>query len=183
MAGPAISGKLQSHRYYDTINSGVNPVAPYQIISPLTSAQLTTFSAAQGEAVRPAVASGTTVLERVIGISEHGAKHNTQIAVRVDGIAHVMAGAAVAYGSLLQMGLAEQRTNAQSPFIDLYEAALPQDPSFTITYNLSMADDVAISPASGGANALILPVGYALEAATAKYQLVRVELHTAPFYA
>jgi len=188
MAGPVLSGKYESWRYYDVINSGVNPIAPYQCISPLTAAQIASNTGSvEGEACRPAAAfvSGTSIItDRILGISAGGAKAGQQLTVQRDGVAHVMVGAAVAYGSTLFCGLAEQRTNSQTPLINLFEANLPVEPGVGITYNLSMADDVAISPQSGSANQLQLPIGYAIEGTgTAKYQLVRVEMETAPFYA
>ena len=187
MAGPVLSGKLESWHYYDVINSGVNLIAPYQCVSPLTAAQIAGQAGAkEGESCRPGEAYNngvSTINERVIGVSEHGAKHDTTLAVRVEGLAHIMAGAAIAYGSMVFCGLAEQRTNSQAPLINLFEANLPVEPGVGITYNLSMIDDIAPTLSTSGSTTLHLPVGYALEAAGAKYELIRVSLQQAAFYA
>ena len=183
MAGPILSGKIESYRYYDTVNSGLNPVPPYQLIMPLTSAQLTSTGGVEGEAVRAGETGGTDLLGRILGVSSMGSKSGTQLGVQVDGIAHVMMGAAVARGAWLFMAVAEQQSNTSAPLINLFELNLPVEPGVGITYNLAMADDTAVTPATTGANALYCPIGISLEAGTAKYELIRVKLFNQPFYA
>jgi hypothetical protein len=180
--GPSTSIPLVSGRYHDVINSGANLMAPFQCMAFLTSAQVASDATAKiGVAVRPSPAYNNTP-DRVLGISEAGAKHGQPIAIRTAGYAQVMAGAAVAFNARLQPGLVEAKTNAQSPLIDLYEANLPVEPGVGVTYNLSMVDDIALTPSTTGSNVLTFPVGWSVEVATAKYQIIRVELDRTPFY-
>lgn len=172
-----INGHLRTTHYFDNLNSGVNIIAPYQCVQLLDAAEVAaTTGAIAGTASKAAEVGATAWADRVVGISEHGAKHNTSLSVRNGGIAHVMAGAAITYGKLLSVGVVEQRTNSQTPLINLYEANLPVEPGVGVTYTLAMVDDVAYLDA-----ALVLPVGYALNAAAAKYEIIDVELALNPF--
>ena len=147
MAGPVLEGKLRSCRYYDVINSGANAIAPYQAVSYLTAAQITSQSATQADAVRNST-NAYTALDRIIGITEHSQLHGKQVAVRAKGISHVMSDGTIAYGGFVGMNGTTgilQKTNAQSPIIDLTEALIPMDQRFTVTYNLSCLG--AVTPA------------------------------------
>lgn len=181
--GPTIAAYQRTGKYFDTLNSGANLLAAFQCVSFLTSTQVAAQSGAvAGVAMTHATAynDGSVGPQRVVGISTASAKHGRECQLQWLGVAQVMAGAAVAFGAHLRPTVVEQRNNSQTPLINLFEANIPVEPGVGVTYNLSMVDDPAV--AAGAGNDKIYPVGWANQAATAKYQVIRVELDLGVLY-
>lgn len=177
-------GRLSSHRFVDISGTTEYPIAAFQCVSLLTSAQITTFSGTQGTSVRvsPTQSSPADRDQRVFGTTVASAKHNTQVSVQKSGYAQVMCGAAVAYASLLFNIAPTTGTSLVAPILNLPEAWLPGDPTVTQTYHLGMVDDTAVTPSTTGNTIIYSPVGYALTAG-AQYQIIPVELDLSQFYA
>lgn len=166
-----------------------NAIAPYQCVS---LADSTEVAAALAAGVRDAVlgrvvvqtpVSGSQASRRIIGVTSVAARSGTEVSVTVEGVAEVMVNSAVAFDSRLTVAAASTRTNRQTPLTNLDEMLIAHDPLLTTTYNLALADDTAITVATTGANALYNYLGFALQAATAQYDVIPVQLAAMPFYA
>ncbi|GIV22141.1 MAG: hypothetical protein KatS3mg023_3892 [Armatimonadota bacterium] len=178
MAFERTSGLTRSFLYFD---SGGNPLAPYSPVSLLTSGLPSGYNV--GEVVGlPSVASGrnTTYL---VGVTLEWAYSGRQVPVQIDGIVFVIANAAVSASGIVFVAATGTRTADQAPFVN-HPAIRPLvRPGQSVTMNVVLCDDVAITPQSGSANLLYYPLGIALAPATAQYDLFPVLLQTQPFYA
>lgn len=180
--------KTMSFIWWDTVGAGANPVAPYQIVSLADSTEVAAAVTAGYADARVGntviVAPTGTVLgqtinnRRIIGVTKNAAKNGDEVLVVVEGIAEVMMNAAVAADALLFGVARATRTTAQTPLTSLPELLLPVDPSFTLTYQFMLADDPTLTYSSGGANVIHYPLGYAMQAATAQYDVIPVHLKT-----
>ena len=172
----AFMNEVQGFRFWDSTGAG-NGIARYSAVSLASAAEVAAANAAGvsgnvGEIVVQApVAAGFTT-RRVVGITNSSARNGQDIVVITGGVAWVQVSAAVALDSVLFGALAETRTSAQTPFVDVEDMRLANDPIVPITYNLVLADDTAL-PA---ANTLHYPIGFALKAAVAKYDIIPVDL-------
>lgn len=182
----SMTGRSESYVFWDTVGSGVNPVAPYQIVSLADSSEVAAALAAgcrDAKLGRLVVVSPTgTVLgatvntRRIVGVTKGAAWSGDEVMVQCSGIAEVMVNAAVAIDALLFGVARATRTSAQTPITNLPQANLPVDPKAVITYQLMMADDAALTFNTTGSNVPFWPLGHALEAATAQYDVIPVEL-------
>lgn len=168
--------KVDSYIFYDSSGSA-NGLARY---SPVSLADQTEVDAANaagirgnvGEIVVQTPVSSSLATRRIVGIADGSVKNGQQVAVVSLGRAYVMANAAIAFGAIVQAAAAETRTQAQTPFTNNFEMMIPADPTYPPTLNLVLCDDTS-RPSSGTD---FYPVGYALKAASAKYQIIPVEL-------
>lgn len=178
--------QTQSFIYWDTVGSGVNPIAPFQIVSLADSSEVAAALAAGvrdaviGRLVVPTpvgtVLGATVATRRVVGVTKNACYNGEELLVQSDGVAEVMVNAAVACDAMLHAVARATRTSAQTPFTSLEELLLPVDPRLTLTYQLCMADDAALTLSSSGSNAFFYPLGFALAAATAQYDVIPVQL-------
>jgi hypothetical protein len=182
--------QTRSYVYWDTVGSGANPIAPFQIVSLADASEVT---AAQAAGVRDAVQGrlvvatpvgsllGSTIAtRRIVGVTTSGCFSGDEVMVQFGGIADVMVNAAVACDAMVHAVARTTRTTAQTPFTSLGELMLPFDPRATLTYQLCMADDPALTFSSSGANVTFYPLGVACAAATAQYDIIPVELMLFP---
>lgn len=171
-------GLVRNFVYHD---SGGNPIAPFTPVSLVLSNPPT--GTAVGQVVGlPTVSSGrnTTLL---IGVTLEWAYSGKQVAVQLSGIVPVIANAPVAAGGLLFVAATTTRTSDQAPFSNLSSIRPPFRVGQPVTLNVALVDDVAITAQSSGANVQYFPLGIALTAASAQYDLVDCLLMTQPFYA
>lgn len=162
----------------------------YQCVSQLTAADGSTYPAGisygpDGAGIKASATGETAILDRVLGISDASAYHNSQVSFRSGpGTAWVMASAAIARGAFVKLALNENRADTLAPIINLSEMHMPGDPRRSLTYSLAMVDDTALTPTTGaGTNTLeVKGVGYAMTSTSAKYELVMVDLFCTPFY-
>lgn len=179
-----VNGRIGSFVFYDATGNG-NPIAAYQCVSLADSTEVSAANTAGirgevGDIVVPTPVSGGLATRRVIGVTVGSSWNGNEVSVCMDGSVHVMANAGVTFTptAIVHPAASGTRTTAQTPFTNNFDMLLPQDPKFPVTYNLSMIDDTAL-PAAGQ---IVWPLGYALEAATAQYDIIAVHLATAPFY-
>lgn len=179
--------------YWDSVNNGVNPIAPYQCVCLATAAEVTAAiaagvqRAALGQLVVPAptatILGITMASRRIIGVTANAAFSGDEVLVVTEGIAEVMCNAPVACDAMVFSVAPAQRTTSQTPLSSVPELLLPFEPRATLTYNLAMVDDPALVPTTGaGTNVIFYPVGMALAAATAQYDIIPVELMRGPLY-
>lgn len=186
---------LGSFYFWDTDGSGVNPIAMYQCVSLAEGAEITAANTAgvpggYGDIVVPTPTGSlggiTTATRRIVGVTQASQWSGQLVTVAMAGsISWVQANAALGGSSANFMHCVSKttRTSAQTPFTNNSEMLLPYDPRGTITYNLAMIDDPAITPATGaGTNVQYFPLGWALDTATAQYDLVAVELFCGSIY-
>lgn len=176
MAFERTTGLVRSFLYY---SSGGNPIAPYTPVSLLTSGLPSGYSV--GEVVTlPTVASGrnTTWL---VGVTLEWAYSGKQVPVQLSGVVHVIANAAVNAGGLLFVAAVTTRTANQAPFSNLPAIRPLVRPEQSVTLNVALVDDVAITPASPGV--AYYPLGMALAAASAQYDLIPCLIKNQIFYA
>ena len=174
MAG-AFKSEVQGFSFYDS-TAARNPLARYSCVSLATAAEVALANAQGiignvGEiVVQTPVAAGLPT-RRVIGVADGSTRNGLEVNVVTRGVAWVMAGAAIALDSVVFPALAETRTSLQTPFTDNEDMLIPTDPLGPgLTYNLCLIDDTAL-PA---ANTVHWPLGFALVAAVAKYDLIPV---------
>lgn len=181
----------QGFVYWDSVGGGVNPISAFQCVSLATAAECATAAAA---GVRDAVAGrlviptpvaallGATIASRpIVGVTLNSAFNGDEVSVVTDGVAEVMVNAAVTCDTMLHCVVNATRTSLQTPFVNLSEALIPFDPRASLTYQLAMADDPALTFSSGAtANVLFYPLGLAMATATAQYDVIPVRLRTAP---
>ena len=188
--GQVLGTQLRTGHFYDMVGSGAYVLGMYQCLSQLTASDGSTYPAGisygpDGAGVKVSNTGETAILDRVVGISEASAYHNTQVAYRTGpGPAWVMASAAIARGSFVKLALNENKADSVAPVLNLAEMRMPVDPRFSLTYSLGMVDDTALTPTTGsGTNTLeVKGVGYAMTSTSAKYELVLVDLFLQPFY-
>lgn len=180
---------LRTGHFYDMVGSAAYVLGQYQCVSQLTASDGSTYPngisyGPNGLGIKASNTSETTVLDRVIGISDASAYHDSQVAYHTGpGTAWVMASAAIARGAFVKLALNENRAGNVAPVINLAEMHMPGDPRRVLTYSLAMVDDTALTPNSTGSNTLeVKGVGYAMTSTNAKYELVMVDLFLAPFY-
>lgn len=177
--------------YWDTVGSGANPIAPFQLVCLADSSEVSAAASAgvrdavEGRVIVPAptgtVLGVTMNTRRILGVTLGSAWNGDEVTVVTDGVAEVMVNAAVACGALVFAVARATRTNKQTPFTNLFDGLLPVDPKLTVTYQLALGDDPSPTWSSTGGNALVYPVGMAMRAATAQYDVIPVLLGTAPF--
>lgn len=179
--------------YYDNIGAGAYPIAPFQCVCLATAAEVTAAiaagvnRAALGQLVVPAptgtILGITMASRRIIGVTANAAFSGDEVLVVTEGIAEVMCNAAVACDAMVFSVAPVQRSTLQAPLTSTPELLLPFDPRATLSYNLAMVDDPALVPTTGsGTNAIFYPVGVAMAAATAQYDIIPVELMRGPLY-
>lgn len=181
--------------YYDNVNSGSNAVAaftPMCLATPTEVASCQTAgtpNAQFGSTFVPAPITSSFSTRPVIGIAMESAYSGLSISVCAQGVFPAIADAAITAGNQVFPVHALTRTNQQTPFTNvarllLQIMALPSGSTPTLTYNLVTVDDPTITPASGAtANVLYYPIGIALAAATAQYDIIPVLLQTQQFWA
>lgn len=186
------SQRTRTAFFYDNTGNSYK-IGPWQVVCFASSADVATANGLgiQGQVgdivvVPPITAAINT--DKIAGITLGPADPRTgEVTIVVAGIAEVMCSAAIAWDKAdtpLFCGLAETRTSLQTPITNNFEMLLPLDPRIPITYQMALATRTAIAPAAGAtANAIYYPIGYPLMAASAKYDVIRVELALAPFYA
>ena len=181
--------------YYDCLTgSNQYPIGMYQCVSQLTDGDVSTYPAyslgtsyapnGQGVKATGTGTLGTSVIDRVLGVTDSSAYHDTQVAYRTGpGTAWFMANAAITRGAAVLFTANAQNKDNAAPVLNISEMRLPVDPRFNFTYSLAMVGATSPTVATTGANNLnVYYVGYALTAATAQYQLVLVDMFLAPFY-
>ncbi len=180
------NNRVKTAIWYDNTSANL-AIAPYQIVMYASAAEVATANAA---GIRGGVGDIVVVPTIAAAINTHkiagvvipggGAFPGGECTIAIAGIAEVMCSAAGAWDrqdAWWFCGLAETRTNLQTPLTDLNEMLLAVDPRVSVTYQLAMATRPAVVPATGaGTNAAYYPLGYALEAPTHKYDVFRLEL-------
>lgn len=171
----AFKNQVQGFVFYDSTGAR-NPLARYSCVSLATAAEVTAANAQGiigniGEiVVQTPVAAGLPT-RRVIGVADSSVRNGNEVMVVSGGVAWVQAAAAIAFDAPIFPALAETRTSLQTPFIDVEDMLIPTDPMGAgLTYNLCLVDDTAL-PA---ANTIHYPLGFALKAAVAKYDIIPV---------
>jgi len=178
--------RVKTAIWYDNTSSNL-AIAPYQIVVYASAAEVATANAAGvrggvGDIVVVPPITSAVNTQKIAGvvIPGGGAFPGGECTIAIAGIAEVMVSAAGAWDRQAAWwfcGLVETRTNLQTPLTNLNEMMIAADPRLTITYQLAMATRTAVVPATGaGTNAVYYPLGYALDAPTAKYDVVRFEL-------
>jgi hypothetical protein len=177
------SHEVRSFIYYDVVNSGANPVAPFQIVSLATAAELSGLGIRDAIAGRVVVVTpvgtvlGQTVANRrIIGVTKNAAFSGDEVLVQTQGVAEVMANAAIALDAQVHAVARATCASNAAPISNVPEMQLPFDPRATLTYQLCLADDPSLTFSSGGSNVMYYPLGYALAAATAQYDVIPVQL-------
>lgn len=198
MPGGNFRQHTESFIYWDSLGSGAYLCTKYTPVSLATAAEVATANAAGvkgnvGDIVVPtpvAARGGITVADRrIVGILQETQFSGKQVSVVVNGVSYVMVNAAIADASvsggvLIHAVAVEQRTSVQTPFTQFNEIRMAFDPRATLTHNLVLADDPAITPATGaGTNIEYFPLGFALENAANKYEAIPVELVLGKMYA
>ena len=178
--------------YYDNLNSG-QPLAAFSSVSLGNATDVTNAIAAgiQGAALGnlyvPTPVSAGLPTRRIVGIAMGSTYSGKSISVVTKGIFPAICNEAVTADTRLFHVANVSRTNAQTPLTNLPRIllgvmSLPSGTP-TLTYNVGLVNDTAVVPQSTGTNVLYFPLGYALTTTSAQYDLVPVELQTAPFYA
>jgi hypothetical protein len=180
MAFEKTTGLVRSFLYYD---SSGNPIAPYTPVSLLTTGLPTGYSV--GEVVGLPTISGTPARNttQLIGVTLEWAYNGRQVPVQIDGVAYAIANAGIAVNGIVFAAANGTRTADQAPFANLPMIRPLVRPGQSVTLNVSLVDDVTITPQSGSANLIYYPLGIALSAASAQYDLIQILLMTQPFYA
>lgn len=179
--------ETKGYIFWDTVGAGANPIAPFQCVSLADQTEVDAAIAAGvrgdakvGRVVVPCptgtVLGATVNTRRIVGVTCNAAFSGEEVLVQDSGIAEVMVNAAVAADALLFAVARATRTSLQTPLTSLEEMLLPHDPRFTLTYQLCMADDPALTLSAGGSNAFFWPLGHALVAAAAQYEVIPVQL-------
>lgn len=198
MPGGNFRQHIESFIYWDNVGAGANLCTKYTPVSLATAAEVATANAAGvrgnvGDIVVPtpvAARGGITVADRrIVGVLQETQFVGKQVSVVVDGVSYVIVNAAisdtsVANGVLVHPAAVESRTSLQTPFTQFNEIRMAFDPRAPLTYNLSLIDDPAITPATGaGTNIEYFPLGFALESAANKYEAIPIELFLGKMYA
>jgi hypothetical protein len=178
MAFEKTTGLVRSFVYYDPNG---NPIAPYTPVALLTSGLPAGYS--PGEVVGlPTISSGRNTVQ-LLGVTLEWAYNGKQVPVQLDGVAYAIANAAIAVNGIVFAAANAQRTADQAPFANLPMIRPLVRPGQSVTLNCSLVDDVAITAQSSGTNVIYYPLGIALSAASAQYELIQILLMTEPFYA
>ncbi len=180
---------VRGFTFYDPANTGLN-ITGAVAVSLATAAEVTAAQAAgiqsvAGGLVVPTPISSGLPTRQIIGVVRGSQVNGRQVDVVVSGIVEVWANAAVVAGALVFPVAQETRTKSQTPFANdtAFEFQMPVAPDVPESYLLNLVDDTAIAPQSGSANVLYFPLGIALQAASAKYDLIPVLLQTGRIYA
>lgn len=192
---PSMYDRTQGFFFWDATGSGSNPIARYQCVSLATASEVadaiaagnTPAAIAVGDVVIATPLSGGVPTRPVLGVTQSSGWSLGQIGaepinVAVDGIALVQFNAAVSFtpGTLITAVAAETRTSVQTPFTNNFDMLIPFDSRVAITYQLSLAGSLTITPATTGANVAYYPLGYLLDTPSAKYDILRVDLTRTP---
>lgn len=184
--------------FWDTDNSGANPIARYSCVSLATPTEVDAAIAAgntpsglqYGDVVVKTPISGGVPTRRILGVTGSsgwslGSPRRDLIQVHLGGIVEVQFNAAItpAAGTLLTAVATETRTSVQTPFTNNFDMLLPFDSTIAVTYRLCLAGELTITPASSGANAAYYPLGYLLDTPGAKYDILRIQLDPRVLYA
>lgn len=189
-------GNFRQHKmgffYWDPVGSGTNHIPPYQCVSLASAAEVSAAQATgrypntvAGDIVVPTPISSNLPTRRIVGVTDAAQfTGNAQfqpdlVQVIVGGVAKVQAAAAITWDEvkgLVTATLAEARTSVQTPFTNNFDMLLPFDPRVALTYNLSLISALSITPQSGSANVAYYPLGFMIEDASAKYDIVAVDL-------
>jgi hypothetical protein len=178
MAFEKTTGLVRSFVYFDPNG---NPIAPYTPVSLRTSGLPTGFS--PGEVVSlPTISSGRNSTQ-LIGVTLEWAYNGQQVPVQLTGVTYAIANAAIVVTGIVFAAANATRTADQAPFVNLPMIRPLVRPGQSVTLNVSLVDDVSITPQSSNANVIYYPLGIALSAASAQYDLIQILLMTEPFYA
>ncbi len=187
--------QIQEFFFWDTDGPGANPIGRYQLVSLATPAEVAAAIAsgqvpgniAFGDVCVRTPLSGGVAARPVLGVTgasgwSLGQPSADLIPVHVDGVALVQFNAAVvpAAGTILTAVATETRTSQQTPFTNNFDMLIPMDARVAVTYRLCLAGELAIVPASGGANVPYYPLGVLLDTPTAKYDILRVDMTRVP---
>lgn len=174
MAG-SFKSQVQGFAFYDSTGAG-NALARYSCVSLASAAEVTAANAAGiqgnvGEIVVQTPTAAGLPTRRVVGVADSSVRNGNEINVVTGGVAWVMANAAIALDAVVFAAANATRTSLQTPFVDDWEMLIPTDPQGPgLTYNLCLVDDTAL-PA---ANTVHYPLGFALKAAVAQYDIIPV---------
>ena len=168
--------QVEGYRFYD-VSTNQNGLGKYSCVSLATAAEVTTANAAGvpgnvGEICILTPVAGGLASRRILGVAQHSVLEGQDVEVAVSGVSWVMVNNAVALDSVLHAAANGTRTNLQTPFVDNEDMMVPLDPRLSVTFNLALADDTALP----GANTVHYPLGYALKAGVAQYDVIPVEL-------
>jgi len=178
MAFEKTTGLVRTFLYYD---SSGRPIAPYTPVALLTSGLPSGYSV--GEVVGlPTITSGRNSVQ-LLGVTLDWAYSGQQVSVQLDGVTYAIANGAIAVNGMLFAAANSTRTADQAPFANLPMIRPLVRPGQSVTLNVSLVDDVAITPKSTDPNVIYYPLGIALSPASAQYDLVQLLLMTQPFYA
>lgn len=175
--------------WYDVTGNN-NPIAPFQVLSIANATECAAAAAAGVRAAVPgqlviatpvaALLGQTIASRRIIGVSKNAAFVGDQVNVQVEGVAEVMMNSACNEGDMINAVAQALCTNQQAPIANTPEMLIPFDPRATITYNLSLAGNPALTYNSNGENQPFFPLGYAMEAALEQYDVIPVHLMLTP---
>lgn len=181
--------KSQSFLYYDDGTTGY-PIAAYQCVSLGDATDVAAAIAAGiagaelGNLVIPTPASSSFATRRLVGVTGAAARNGANVEVIIQGIAEVMVNAAVVCDARLTVASKTTRTSLQTPWTNLPMGILAdQSPEVAQPYYMSLVDDTAVVVATTGSNTLYYYLGYAMQTASAQYDVIPVELARQPFYA
>lgn len=171
----AFKNQVQGFTYWDSTGAG-NPLARYSCVSLASAAEVTAANAAGvvgnvGEIVVQTPTAAGLPTRRVVGVADSSVRVGNEVLIVTAGVAWVMANAPIALDAPIFPAANATRTSAQTPFVDDWEMLIPSDPMGPgLTYNVCLVDDTAL-PA---ANTVHYPLGFALKAAVAQYDIIPV---------
>lgn len=136
-------------------------------------------------AVLPTISSNMPTT-RIIGITNGFAQSGQPVEIITSGFFWVIANAAITVNTqVFCVAVSTALTNTSAPYTNLPETLPKIDAQFGSLSNIctGLVDDPTISAATTGANAVYYPIGWAMEAASAQYDVITVQLDLMPFYA
>ena len=191
-----IKDAIQGGIFYDNTNSGANAIAAFSPVSLGTPTDVTNaIAAGVTNGVFGSLWVPTPITSNlptaVNGICMESTYSGLAISVCFGGVFPVWANAAVAAGALVFAVSSTSRTSAQTPFtysqdnarVNLQVMKLPNGIQPTLTYDIVLVDDPAITGATSGATVPYYPLGIALAAATAQYDIIPVLIQNQVFWA
>lgn len=180
--------------FYDNVNSGLNALgafSPVTLGSPTDVANAITAgvtNAVFGSLFVPAPITSSASTQPLMGVAMESTYSGKSISVCTAGVFPVLANGAMTAGALVFATASTTRTNQQTPFTNIQRMlntvlALPNGITPTVTYDLVLCGTPAVSGTSSTSTVPYYPLGIALSAATAQYDLVPVQLSLGQFWA
>lgn len=180
--------------FYDNINGGANALCAFSPVSLGTPTDVTNAIAAGvtnavfGSLFVPTPLASSLPTAQVFGIAMGSTYSGKSISVCTSGIFPVIADAAIAAGALIFPVDALQRTNLQTPFTNVPRILnqvlkLPNGTTPTLTYDLITVDDPVITGATTLTTVQYFPLGQAMAAATAQYDIIPCKINVSQFWA